>query len=151
MTNSEALWDQKRNTQGAAVAAVEDSIYGRLFLSSMTARRLWRTTQIGRMVREVVESDSQTLAPDVAALQSEALFLIVHLVFSRLQRLCDGITLTLTAAERLAISNEIEQVRMKLSSVYGAEDWGDLEPPAVLGDQGNVKRLKGQVMAALAT
>jgi len=150
MTHSEALWDQKRNTQGAEVDAVEDSIYGRLFLSSMTARRLWRTTQIGRIVREVVESDAQTLAPDVAAWQTAVLFLIVHLVFSRLQRLCDGITLTLTAAERLAISNEIEQVRVKLSNVYGAEDWGGLEPAAVLVDLDNVKRLKGKVMAALA-
>lgn len=150
MMHSEALWDQKRNTQGAEVAAVEDSTYGRLFLSSMTARRLWRTTQIGRMVREVVESDAQALAPDVAAWQTAALFLIVHLVFSRLQRLCDGITLALTAAERLAISNEIEQVRVKLSNVYGAEDWGGLEPAAVLVDLGNVKRLKGNVMAALA-
>ena len=149
-TSSSALWNQKRNFAGAVVTDVENSVYGRLFLSSMTARRLWRTTQIGRMVREVVESDVQTLSPEKAAIQKATFFLTVHLVFARQQQLCDGLTLMLTAAERETVSKEIEKVRLKLSEIYAGEDWGGLEPAAVLADEANLKYLKGQVMAALA-
>lgn len=150
VTASAELWNQKKNVFGAEVPQVEDSVYGRLFLSSMTARRLWRTTQIGRMVRDVVEADIQSLSPAEAALPKAALYLIVHLVFSRLQQLCDGITLMLTAVERAAVSAEIERVRIKLAESYGNEDWGGAEPPAVLADLSNLERLKGLVMAALA-
>jgi hypothetical protein len=148
--NSSALWEQKRNFAGAVVSEVGDSVYGRLFLSSMTARRLWRTTQIGRMVRDVVESDVQVLPAEEAAIQKATLFLAVHLVFARQQQLCDGLTLMLTSVERETVSKEIEKVRLKLSEIYASEDWGGLEPSAVLADVANLKRLKGQVMAALA-
>ncbi len=150
MGGSAALWDQKKNYFGADVTQVEDSVYGRLFLSSMTARRLWRTTQIGRLVRDAVDADIQTLPPPEAALEKASLYLIVHLVFSRLQRLCDGITLMLTSAERGEISTEIEQVRIKFAEAYGSEDWGDAEPSTVLTDLSNLKSLKSSVMAAFA-
>jgi hypothetical protein len=150
MEAPEALWDQKRNFQGADVAQVEDSVYGRLYLSSLTARRLWRTTQMGRMVRDVVEADIQSLSPEEAELGRASLYLVVHLVFSRLQRLCDGITLMLTAAERSTMSAEIEKVRIKFYEAYAREDWQGAEPTAVLADLSNLKRLKGSVLAAFA-
>lgn len=150
MAGSSLLWEQKRNFEGKAVEPVEDSVYGRLFTGSLTARRLWRTTQLGRMVRELVEADAQTLPPEEGALQKAAVFLIVHLVFSRLHRLCDGVTLMLTRAERDAVSQEAEKVREALAQAYGQEDWGGQEPAAVLADPSNLQYLKRQVMAALA-
>ncbi|MGQ2978111.1 MAG: AIPR family protein [Polaromonas sp.] len=150
MEGSGALWSQKKNFVGADVAKVEDSVYGCLFLSSMTARRLWRTTQIGRMVRDIVDADAPSLPPAEAALQNAALYLILNLVFSRQQRLCDGVTLMLTAPERDTISKEAEQVRIKLSEAYNSEDWAGAEPAAVIADLANLKRLKGLVMMALA-
>ncbi|GKS77899.1 AIPR family protein [Acidovorax sp. SUPP950] len=150
MSGSSLLWEQKRNLEGKAVKPVEDSVYGRLFTGSLTARRLWRTTQLGRMVRELVEADAQTLPSEEGALQKAAVFLIVHLVFSRLHRLCDGVTLMLTRAERDAVSQEAEKVREALAQAYGQEDWGGQEPAAVLADPSNLQYLKRQVMAALA-
>ncbi|PVE41187.1 hypothetical protein H663_018585 [Limnohabitans planktonicus II-D5] len=150
IADSGALWDQKRNFVGASVNKVEDSVYGCLFPNSLTARRLWRTTQIGRMIRDIVDADIPSLSPAEAALQNAALYLILNLVFSRQRHLCDGITLNLTAAEREAISKETEQVRIKLSEVYGNENWADAEPATVLADLTNMKRLKGLVMMKLA-
>jgi hypothetical protein len=150
IADSGALWDQKRNFVGASVNKVEDSVYGCLFPNSLTARRLWRTTQIGRMIRDIVDADIPSLSPAEAALQKTALYLILNLVFSRQRHLCDGITLNLTAAEREAISKETEQVRIKLSEVYGNENWADAEPATVLADLTNMKRLKGLVMMKLA-
>ena len=151
MEGSGALWNQKKNFGGADITEVEDSVYGCLFLSSMTARRLWRTTQIGRMVRDIVDGDAPSLPPAEQALENAALYLILNLVFSRQQRLCDANTLMLTAAERDAISKETEQVRIKLSEVYNNENWGGVEPAAVIADLTNLRRLKGLVMIALAT
>lgn len=150
MSGSMLLWEQKRNLQGDAVTSVEDSVYGRLFVSSLTARRLWRTTQIGRMVRELVEADAEVLPPEEGALQKAAVFLIVHLVFSKQYGLCDGATVMLTGAEREAISLEAEKVREALSQAYAQEDWGGAEPAAVFADLSNLQLLKRKVMAALA-
>lgn len=151
MSGSTLLWEQKRNLQAEAVGSVEESVYGRLFVGSLTARRLWRTTQLGRMVRELVEADAEVLPPEEGALQKAAVFLIVHLVFSRLHSLCDGVTVMLTGAERDTISREAEKVREALSQAYAQEDWGGAEPAMVFADLSNLRRLKGQVMAALAT
>lgn len=150
IAGSSQLWEQKRNLQGEAVASVDDSIYGRLFVSSLTARRLWRTTQIGRMVRELVEADAEVLPPEEGALQKAAVFLIVHLVFSKQYGLCDGPTVMLTGAERETISRESEKVREALSQAYAQEDWGGAEPAAVCADLSNLQLLKRKVMAALA-
>lgn len=150
MAGSSQLWEQKRNLQSEAVTSVDDSIYGRLFVSSLTARRLWRTTQIGRMVRELVEADAEVLPPEEGALQRAAVFLIVHLVFSKQYSLCDGATVMLTGAERETISREAEKVREALSQAYAQEDWGGAEPAVVFADLSNLQQLKRKVMAALA-
>ncbi len=150
MAGSSQLWEQKRNLQSEAVTSVDDSIYGRLFVSSLTARRLWRTTQIGRMVRELVEADAEVLPPEEGALQRAAVFLIVHLVFSKQYSLCDGATVMLTGAERETISREAEKVREALSQAYAQENWGGAEPAVVFADLSNLQQLKRKVMAALA-
>nr|WP_296016970.1 AIPR family protein [uncultured Acidovorax sp.] len=150
MSGSPLLWEQKRNLQGESVASVDESVYGRLFVSSLTARRLWRTTQIGRLVHELVEADAEVLPPEQGALQKAAVFLIVHLVFARLFSLCDGITVMLTGAERATISREADRIRAAMAQAYGKENWGGAEPLAVFADLSNLRRLKGQVMATLA-
>lgn len=151
MSGSALLWAQKRNLQGEPVASVDESVYGRLFVGSLTARRLWRTTQLGRMVRELVDADANVLPPKEGALQKAAVFFIVHLVFARLYGLCDGITLMLTTGERETISREAEKVREALSQAYAQEDWGGADPAAVVADPSNLQQLKRMVMAALAT
>lgn len=144
------LWDQRRDFDGAAVADSSNAIYGRLFPSSLTARRLWRTTQIVRMVRTVIEADASTQPPDLAVLAYETIFLVAHIVFVRLLALADAVTLMLTTDERTAISREIDTVRLALSNAYAGHDWGGTEPAAVYTDPSNLKTLKSDVMRTLA-
>lgn len=144
------LWDQRRDFDGASVTDISDAIYGRLFPSSLTARRLWRTTQIVRMVRTVIEADASTQTPELAAMSHESAFLVAHIVLVRLAALADAVTLMLTTDERTALSREIDTVRLALGNAYAGRDWGGAEPAAVYADPSNLKTLKGDVMRTLA-
>jgi hypothetical protein len=140
------LWDQRGDFSGRAVPNTSDSIYGRLFPSSLTARRLWRTTQIGRMVRDVIEADASTQSPELAALSIESTLLVAHLVFIRLNALSDATTLMLTSAERQAVSREIDAVRLALDAAYASNNWGGAEPVAVFSDRASLATLKGEIL-----
>lgn len=148
-TSSHALWDRRTNFFGAPVVDPGDSTYGRLFPDSLSARRLWRTTQIGRLVRDAMEADAQTQSAAQAALTNAAVFLVAHIVFIRLKHLTDGVTLMLTQQERSAVSQELDKVRAALDSAYANHDWAGQEPANVLLDPNALKILKGEIMQAL--
>ena len=144
------LWDRRGDFAGAGVIDASDSIYGKLFPNSLTARRLWRTTQIGRLVRDVIEADLSSQSPELAAVSAETVFLVTHIVLIRLNTLSEAITLMLTTVERQAISKEIEAVCLALDTEYSTNDWGGALPATVFTDQSNLQALKGGILRALS-
>lgn len=145
------LWRQRADFQGHDVADPGMSAYRRLFPDSLTARRLWRTTQIGRMVRDSLEADAATQgAPDAAFTQATVMF-VAHLVFATLAQLADGTTLTLTTDERLKVSAAIDRVRAALNIAYAGQGWAGAEPMAVMVDPNALQPLKRDVQRALHT
>lgn len=148
-TQPSRLWDRRGDFGGIAVLDTDDSIYGRLFPSSLTARRLWRTTQIGRMVREVIEADAPTQPPELAVVTIETVFLVAHIVFIRLKALSDAITLSMTIDERKSVSKEIDAVRLALDTAYASNDWAGAEPAAVFSDPASLVTLKGDILRTL--
>ena len=149
-TEPARLWNRRGDFVGVAVLDVGNSIYGKLFPSSLTARRLWRTTQIGRMVREVIEADVSTQSPELAIVSRETVFFVAHIVFIRLNALSDAVTLMLTTAERQAVSKEIESVRLALDAAYAGHQWGGIEPVAIFSDRASLVTLKGDILRALS-
>lgn len=145
------MWDQRTSFSGAAATDPAESVYRRLFPDSLSARRLWRTTQIGRMVNQTIGNDASTLPPPDAALALASSNLVTHIVFRRQHELMDGITLMLTSAELQRISTEIESVRVALVKAYGmrSDEWAGAEPSVVFNDAGNLQVLKADVMRAL--
>lgn len=149
-TEPSRLWDRSGDFAGVTVLDAGDSIYGKLFPSSLTARRLWRTTQIGRMVREIIEADAPEQPLNIAVVTKETVFLVAHIVLIRLNALNDAITLMLTTTERQAVSKEIDAVRLALDKAYSDNDWGGAEPAAVFSDQASLGALKGGILRALS-
>lgn len=143
------LWDRRRNLAGDAVTQATDSLYGKLFPDDLTARRLWRTTQIGRMIRTTINADLVSQAPEDAAFTSETIELISHLVFTQKRSLIDAVTLTLTSVERLEISQTLDSVRDELAKAWESPHWAGKIPAEVFSDPGNLQALKTDVMRAL--
>jgi AIPR protein len=145
------LWDQRTDFTGAPVEDPDASVYRKLFPDSLTARKLWRTTQMGRLIQRPILDDASTLPPDEAALAIASANLVAHIVFVRQGGLRDGVTLMLTQAEQQAVSAEADRVRAALHNAYRAHegDWLGAEPAAVFADAGHLRMLKGAVMQAL--
>ncbi|WP_457401629.1 AIPR family protein [Variovorax sp. PvP013_2] len=145
----ERLWDRRRNLAGDAVAQTADSLYGQLFPDELTARKLWRTTQIGRMIRTTINADLATQSLEDAAFTRETIELVSHLVFTRKRTLTDAVTLTLTSAERMEISVAIDEVRSELAKACAEAHWVGKPPAEIFSHPGNLQALKADVMRAL--
>lgn len=145
----ERLWDRKRNLVGDAVGQMTESVYGQLFPDELTARRLWRTTQIGRMVRTTINADLASQSPEDAAFTRETIEIVSHLVFTQKRSLIDAVTLTLTSTERLEISRMIDEVRSALTKACSDAQWVGKSPTEMFSDPGNLQILKTDVMRAL--
>lgn len=146
------LWSRSTDFAGAAVTDKQASVYGRLFPDSLTARRLWRTTQMGRFMREVVEADVAALMPTkpaAAALMHAALPMVMHIVFIRLKALAEAEALILTTAERDQISLELDAVRAAVETEYAKPAWSGKEPATAFGDAGDLRTLKRDLMRVL--
>ncbi len=131
--------------------------YERLFTDSLTARQMWRTVQIGRVVVEKVRARA-TAEGDPAGLPAGTLpareilthgtWLVLHVIFIRLQ-LQNGPTLALTQDELTAISREVDLVCERLvSSVQGVQ-WNK-QARSVFENKTDCRTVKGRLMAALA-
>ncbi|MGJ7545637.1 AIPR family protein [Variovorax sp. LT1R16] len=147
----ERLWDRRRNLAGDAVAQTADSLYGQLFPDELTARKLWRTTQIGRMVRTIINADLGTQSLEGAAFTRETIELVSHLVFTRKRTLIDAVTLTLTSAERMEISVAIDDIRSELAKACAGAHWVGKPAAEIFSDPGNLQTLKADVIRALNT
>ena len=145
----EGLWDQQLTPQGTAAATQPDSVYGKLFPDSLTARRLWRVTQISRLVLDALEADAATLGEADAAYERASRLLLVHLVLVRQRSLADGNTLSLTTAEHTAVSAAVDAIRAALKLAFGGHTWTDPEPAAVFRDPASLQTLKTDVLRAL--
>ena len=145
----ERLWDRKRDLAGSTVAQVGDSLYGKLFPDSLSARCLWRTTQIGRMVRTTIDADLVTQPPEQAAFIQETVELVSHIVFTWKRSLINASTLTLTSAERDQFSRAIDDVRAALATAWTAAHWAGKVPAEVFADPADLQTLKVDVLRAL--
>ncbi len=149
-SDSQKLWDQRTDFQGAATADVANSVYGRLFSDSLGARRLWRLTQICRLIRGAVEADAATQGAVDAAFASASIWLLQHLMLVRLRSLIDAATLMLTTAERASISVELDAARRALRVAFDRHTWPNPDAAAVFADAANLQTLKGEVLRTLA-
>lgn len=132
--------------------------YDTLFTDSLTARRMWRVTQVGRAVIETVKARSVS-EPDPVGQSSGVLpaktilanagWLILHVVFIRQRNMLDGAELKLTAVERQTLSLDVDLVTEKLVNVVQAQQWGKLAR-AVFENKTDCQTVKGHLMAALA-
>jgi hypothetical protein len=148
----EKLWERQQDCAGAPVTDIRNSIYGTTFPDSLTARRLWRTVQIARLVCEAIEAEASSQAesdPHGAAILNEGVLFALHLIFLRRRDLLDGRTLGLTTDERQQLSREIEATRLAFAEAFKNEAWGDLTASQVLADLGNLQTLKGRALRTL--
>ncbi|MCZ8234804.1 MAG: AIPR family protein [Inhella sp.] len=148
-----SLWDTRADFKGQAVADPAQSAYKRLFPDHLTARRLWRVVQMGRLMRNTVEDDAAAMeaaAPEQADKELALANLAMHLVLLRAGALQDAATLRLTTPERGRISSDLDEIRRAVRAAYDAEDWGGELPVAVMRQAENLRRLKAKTMAALA-
>lgn len=132
--------------------------YGTLFADSLTARRMWRMTQIGRAVIETVKARSAAESDPAGQLGgtltakeilSNAGWLILHIISIRQKNMLEGTELNLTDAERLALSHDVDLVAQQLVSVVQAHQWGK-QARAVFENKADCQTVKRYLMAALA-
>jgi hypothetical protein len=131
--------------------------YERLFPDSLTARQMWRTVQIGRVVVENVrarasaESDPDGLpigALPARELLNHSVWLVLHVIFIRLQ-LQNGPTLALTQDELTAISREVDLVAGHLVQVVQGMQWNK-QARSVFENKTDCRTVKAHLMAAIA-
>jgi len=132
--------------------------YDYLFADSLTARRMWRVTQIGRAVIETVKARSNAEPDPVGQLHgtlpakdilANAGWLALHVVLIRQRSLMDGAELYLTDAERQTLSRDIDLVAQQLVTIVQSQQWGK-QARAVFENKTDCQALKGRLMAALA-
>ncbi|MHA6848800.1 AIPR family protein [Ralstonia syzygii] len=131
--------------------------YERLFADSLTARQMWRTVQIGRVVVEKVraraagESDPVGLpAGSLPAREilNHGVWLVLHVIFIRLQ-LQNGPALALTQDDMTVISREVDLACDRLVSVIQGVQWNK-QARSVFENKTDCRTVKGRLMAALA-
>ncbi|EIC31045.1 MULTISPECIES: AIPR family protein [Methylomicrobium] len=131
--------------------------YERLFADSLTARQMWRTVQIGRIilekvrVRARVESDPTGLPTGTLPAReilNHGVWLILHVIFIRLQ-LQNGPTLALIQNKLTAISYEVDLVCGRLVNTVQSILWNK-QARSVFENKTDCRTVKGRLMAALA-
>lgn len=131
--------------------------YKTLFTDSLTAKRMWRTVQVGRAVRDAVkgrstEPDPTNLPPDTLPAReilAHAFWLILHVVFIRQRDLLYSTELALTDTEKQTISREVDLLASKLVTiVQGKHDWGK-RARALFGNKTDCLAVKKMLMAAI--
>ncbi|MGV3467944.1 AIPR family protein [Limnobacter sp.] len=132
--------------------------YSTLFADSLTARRMWRIVQVGRVVLNAVKGRSAE--PDPAnqlpgtlparEILTNAGWLILHVVFIRQKAVTDGAGLVLTDAEKQTLSREVDLLAEKLVVVVQAnQNWGK-QARALFENKADCRTVKASLMAALA-
>lgn len=132
--------------------------YERLFADSLTARQMWRIVQIGRGVLEKIRARAAAEG-DPAGLPAGTLpareilnhgaWLVLHVVFIRLQLLQNGPTLAMTQDELTAISREVDLICERLVRSVQSLQWNK-QARSVFENKTDCRTVKGRLMAALA-
>lgn len=131
--------------------------YERLFADSLTAKKMWRIAQIGRVVvekiraRAVAEGDPAGLpAGSLPAREilTHGAWLALHVIFIRLQ-LQNGPTLALTQDELTAISREVDLVCERLVSSAQSVQWNK-QARSLFENKTDCRTVKSRLMVALA-
>ena len=131
--------------------------YERLFADSLTAKQMWRISQIGRTVigkirdRASAEPDPRDLplgALPAKEILSQGAWMILHVVFIRLP-LHNGPTLMLSEDELISLSREIDLLSDRLVTVVQAVQWNK-QARSIFENKTDCRSVKGRLMAALA-
>lgn len=132
--------------------------YSTLFADSLTARRMWRIVQVGRIVLNAVKGRSAE--PDPANQPSGTLpakeilanagWLILHVVFIRQKAVTDDVEIFLTDAEKQTLSREVDLLAEKLVAIVQANpNWGK-QARALFENKTDCRAVKAALMAAIA-
>ena len=130
--------------------------YEKLFPDSLTARKIWRTVQIGRLVRQQMLGRSKTEADPgnlgAEYLQSKeilrhGMWLVLHVVFIRWP-LQNGSGLQLSAAEMSELSIAVDQLAQSLVQVVQAQVWGK-QAESVFKNRSDCQNIKDRLIVAL--
>ncbi len=144
------IWDRGRDFQGRPPTIESPSIYKVLFSDTLTSRSLWRTTQIGRQIQETVQQDADSMPePLDAEYARQSIWLVTHIALVRLKELQDGVTLTLTQAEQLQVSQEINVIRTAVASAYEAIKLQGTPIAETFVDMNCLRAMKAAAMQAL--
>lgn len=144
----------KRPRPGSAAQPVD--AYARVFSDSLTAKELWRTVQVSRLVGEAVkaraasEQDPHGLSAGTlraAEVLREGRWLLLHIVFIK-TGLRRGAELALTATERDRISAATDAIAGQLVIAAQATQWGK-QARALFENRGDCMALKASVMQAI--
>lgn len=131
--------------------------YERLFADSLTAKQMWRITQIGRTVigkvrdRASAEGDPKGLLPGTLPARevlAHGAWMVLHVIFIRLS-LHNGVELSLSTDELTALSREIDLVADRLVTVVQAIQWNK-QARSVFENKTDCRSVKGRLMVALA-
>jgi hypothetical protein len=152
--------DKKRLFGREGLVSATDPLrqsYERLFADSLTAKQMWRITQIGRTVvgkirdRASAEADPMGLQQGTLPAKeilSHGAWMALHVVFIRLP-LHNGHELNLNVEELTALSREIDLVADRLVNAVQAVQWNK-QARSVFENKTDCRSVKGRLMAALA-
>lgn len=155
-----AKTDKKKLFGRAGLVTASDPLgaaYARLFPDSLTARQIWRTVQVARIVqtkiraRASAEADPMGLAPGTLPAREilkHGSWLLLHVLFIRTP-LQNGSSLALTQAELDDLSREIDQVAQCLVEIAQAMQWNK-QARSVFENRTDCRTVKARLMAALA-
>lgn len=131
--------------------------YQRLFTDSLTAKQMWRITQVGRAVLQAVRGRAQAEADPVGMapghltakeILKNGAWLVLHVVLIR-RAWPNGTDLTLNADELAALSQEVDLIADRLVTVMQAEPWNK-QARSVFENKADCRSVKDRLMAALA-
>jgi hypothetical protein len=138
-------------------AANNVSAYARVFSDTLTAKELWRSVQVSRLVDEAMraraasEADPQALEAGTlraADVLREGRWLALHVLFIK-TGLRRGESLYLSAEERARVSAAVDAIAQALVSAAQGQAWGK-QARAVFENRADCAALKARVMQTLA-
>ncbi|ACB36421.1 conserved hypothetical protein [Leptothrix cholodnii SP-6] len=144
------LWDRGHDVKGDKATADKPSAYKTVFPDSLTARKLWRTVQIARIVQQTIEQDAMAMtSPLESDFARQSARLMAHVILIRCKSLTDGETLALTTNEQLTVSSTLDTARNALVQAYSEIETTQRPFAEAFADLSTLCALKALVMQAL--
>ncbi|WP_230408156.1 AIPR family protein [Undibacterium baiyunense] len=151
--------DKKKLFGRDGLVATSDPLrhaYDHVFPDSLTAKKMWRITQIGRMViqkirdRSRAETDPSNFSTGTLPAKEilrEGVWMILHIIFIRLQ-LQNGSDLYINSEEDNRLSLEVDLVANCMIQVIQAIQWNK-QARSVFENKTDCGTVKNRLMAAL--